>query len=733
MPLSRLAYSRITAFGVTIVLLALGGILAWDRFSVTGAALDWVRHGYDVRGALRELTIALDDAETGQRGYLLTGSDSYLQPYAEAFGRIPGLQAMLASETAGNPLQQQRLAALAVDVRAKLDELDKTIRLKRAGNSDAALTLVRSGQGQALMQRIRATMSDLVDEESRLLAERLDDADTADRHARWAALGVATVAILALGVAANSLRRALERAEQAEAQQRRIAAQFERCLHSLTQGVAVFDPTMRLSHANRSFRGLLGLEADDLPAGLHYTELATRLASAGEAFLETAEQIRLAASGPDAGAPIGYQRTRDPGNRSFDIRRTSLVDGGFVLTITDQTDAKQAEAALRDGQKMLAIGRLTGGVAHDFNNLLMVVLGNLEWVRRRVGDDAEVLARVDRAIWGAERGATLTRQLLAFARRQPLEPKPLDVGALTRDMTSLLGRTLGETVQITLVDSAGLWPALVDSVRLESALLNLALNARDAMPDGGRLTIELGNRTIDAAYAGRHIEVQPGDYVMVAISDSGAGMTPEVRDRAFEPFFTTKSDTGGTGLGLSMVHGFVKQLGGHIKLYSEVGEGTTVKLYLPRASGTSVVIAAAPPEEPAPPGLTVLLVEDEAAVREIAAAMLRELGYGVGEAASGEAAVALLAASPERFDLLLVDVILPGALRGRDLSSRLLAIRPDLPVIYMSGYTANAIVHHGRLDEGVTLLNKPFGRHDLARAIAAKLNRPQIDPASGTA
>ncbi|BDL41886.1 ATP-binding protein [Methylorubrum sp. GM97] len=290
------------------------------------------------------------------------------------------------------------------------------------------------------------------------------------------------------------------------------------------------------------------------------------------------------------------------------------------------------------------------------------------------------------------------------------------------DLIPLLRRTLGEHIEVRYVETAGLWPAMADPAQLESAVLNLALNARDAMPGGGRLTIELGNKVLDHEYARHYAQVVPVDYAMVAVSDTGHGMTPEVIKRVFEPFFTTKPDGKGTGLGLAMVFGFVKQSGGHVKIYSEPGEGTTVKIYLPRAAGAATVAqrTSAPVELPRG-SATVLVVEDEAAVREIACAILADLGYQVLEAPDGEEALRVFGANAATVDLLLTDVVLPGKVRGRELAERVQALRPEVRVVFMSGYTENSIVHHGRSDDGVHLVGKPFKREQLARKVAEVL------------
>ena len=380
---------------------------------------------------------------------------------------------------------------------------------------------------------------------------------------------------------------------------------------------------------------------------------------------------------------------------------------------------EKAENALRQAQKMESIGQLTGGIAHDFNNLLQVISGNLEVLQRRYLKDGEEAARlVATAARGAQRAAALTQRLLAFSRLQPLNPKPLDVNRLVAGMSELLHRTLGESIAIETVFGSGIWRVETDANQLESALLNLCVNARDAMPGGGRLTLETANAYLDEAYAAEH-DVKPGQYVAIAVSDTGFGMSPEVVQKAFDPFFTTKDIGKGSGLGLSQVYGFVKQSGGHVKIYSEVGKGTTVKLYLPRLAAAERVDTAAETPESVPRAHgdhLILVVEDDADVRAHAVMMLRELGYGILEAHDGEDALRLFEARPDA-SLLFTDVGLPGAMNGRQLADALRRRRPDLPVLFTTGYARNAIVHHGRLDPGVELLPKPFSFSELANKI----------------
>ena len=384
---------------------------------------------------------------------------------------------------------------------------------------------------------------------------------------------------------------------------------------------------------------------------------------------------------------------------------------------TDQLRAR--EEALRQSQKMEAIGQLTGGVAHDFNNLLQIIVGSLEIIQRGLPAELTRLGRAAaNAMTGARRAAALTQRLLTFARRQPLDPKPLNVNLLVNGMSDMIQRSLGETIAVETVLAAGLWRIEADPNELESAILNLCVNARDAMPEGGRLTIETSNMHIDRAYAAVHAEVMPGQYVSISISDTGAGMSADTIAHAFEPFFTTKPVGQGTGLGLSQVYGFAKQSSGHVAIYSEPGQGTTVRIYLPRYGGAEDESELVD-ERPVAGGAgeeTILVVEDDEDVRAYSSATLRELGYRVLEAGNGPQALRLLQnATP--IDLLFTDVVLPGGMSGAQLGAQAAALRPGLKVLYTSGYARNAIVHQGRLDKGVQLIVKPFSGADLAERV----------------
>jgi signal transduction histidine kinase/CheY-like chemotaxis protein len=411
------------------------------------------------------------------------------------------------------------------------------------------------------------------------------------------------------------------------------------------------------------------------------------------------------------------------------IRDAAGAIMGVVAVYRDVTGQKETELLLRQAQKMDAVGQLTGGIAHDFNNILTVITGTIEILAEAVADKPQLAAVAKMIDDAAERGSELTNQLLAFARRQPLQPRTTDVNGLINDMVKLLRPTLGERIEIEAMLASDAWPALVDTAQLNTALLNLAINARDAMPNGGKLTIETRNVMLDDAYAAAHSEVAPGPYTMIALSDTGVGIPAAILDKVFEPFFTTKEIGKGTGLGLSMVYGLVKQSGGHIKIYSEEGHGTTVKIYLPRAGEQSesdpVRVPAALPEGGTE---TVLVVEDDRLVRENVVAQLRSLGYTTHAAANAAEALKLIERG-EPIDLLFTDIVMPGPINGRQLANEALKRRPALKVLFTSGYTENAIVHHGRLDPGVLLLAKPYRKSELAVMVRTAIDAPPIDQA----
>ena len=385
-------------------------------------------------------------------------------------------------------------------------------------------------------------------------------------------------------------------------------------------------------------------------------------------------------------------------------------------------ERRAAEVALQQAQKMESIGKLTGGVAHDFNNLLQVISGNLQLLQRDLIGNERAERRISNAMAGVMRGAKLASQLLAFGRRQPLEPKVVNIGRLVVGMEELLRRSIGEAIEIETVVSGGLWNAFADPTQIENAVLNLAINSRDAMDGAGKLTIEVRNADLDRSYAAANPEIQPGQYVMLAVSDTGAGMSAEVLQSAFEPFFTTKPEGKGSGLGLSMVYGFVKQSGGHAKIYSEPGHGTTVRFYLPRVMADEDNVVAAEPLDAGGGTETILVVEDDEGVRLTVTEMLRELGYKVLSAKDATSAMPILE-SGAHIDLLFTDVVMPGPVRSPELARKARERIPGIAVLFTSGYAESAIVHGGRLDPGVNLLTKPYSRNTLATRIRDALKR----------
>ena len=425
---------------------------------------------------------------------------------------------------------------------------------------------------------------------------------------------------------------------------------------------------------------------------------------------------------------VNRYRCRDGSYRH--ISWVGIQEDGYVYCtgrdVTAEREAEmelsKAQEALRQAQKMEAIGQLTGGIAHDFNNLLTGIIGSLDLVRRRMAanNPDDIPRLMNAASTAAQRAAALTHRLLAFGRRQSLDTKPNDVNRIVAGIEDLLQRSMGERIELVCELSEDLWTASTDANQLESALLNLAINARDAMPDGGRLTIETANTQLDQAYASLHEDVQPGDYVAVSVSDTGVGMPPEVLEKAVDPFFTTKPVGEGTGLGLSVIYGFAKQSRGHLRIDSQIGRGTTVKLYLPRALQNAVDLKPVGLETPRGRGETILVVEDDATVRSIISDVLKDLGYKVRTAADARFAIPLLQ-SKGAIDLLISDVILPHV-NGRKLAEMARASRPGLKVLFVSGYSENAIVRGDLVDAGMDMLTKPFALDTLGAKVHAMIN-----------
>ena len=533
-----------------------------------------------------------------------------------------------------------------------------------------------------------------------------------------------------LGLLAGAISRMADTVAENTATIRRNAEIFEIIMSGMADMAVLLDETGKAIYANPAARALLRSDAT-APADTGFAELKVFQGDGVTPFPLGERPFRRVTRGESIlNLPIVY---RMPGGKPVEgllngrpIRDAAGKPAGAVIIVRDVTEARAAEMQLRQSQKLDSIGQLTGGVAHDFNNILTVILGTAELLADATADRPDLAALVQSIDGAALRGSELTRQLLAFARRQPLHPAQTDVNALVLDTAKLLRPTLGEQIEIEAILAGDAWHALIDPAQLSAAVVNLAVNARDAMPGGGKLTIETRNVTLDEDYARHNSEAVPGPYVMIAVSDTGAGIPAAIRDKIFEPFFTTKEVGKGTGLGLSMVYGFVKQSGGHIKVYSEEGHGTSIKLYLPRGAGQEAADGSAPAAL-AGGSETILVVEDDDMVRAQAIALLHSLGYRTLAAEDGRAALALVEQGAA-FDLLFTDVIMPGGMNGRQLAEAIAVRRPGLKVLYTSGYTENAIIHHGRVDPGVALLNKPYRKAELAQKIRQVLAAP-VSPA----
>jgi len=520
--------------------------------------------------------------------------------------------------------------------------------------------------------------------------------------------------------------------------------QFQILVQAITDyAIYMLDPEGRVTTWNGGAERIKGYRAEEI-IGHHFSRFYTEEDRRNDVPMQT---LRQAAE--DGRVETDGWRLRKDGSRfAASTQLEAILDEGklvgFAKITRDITAQREAQALLEQAReqllqagKMEAIGQLTGGVAHDFNNLLTIILGNLEIANRDIdtiksGAATRLRRAVDSAQRGAQRATTLTQRLLAFSRRQVLDPQPLDLNKLIAGEVDFLQRTLGETIEVEAVGGGGLWRVEIDLHEFAGALLNLAINARDAMPGGGKLTLETSNAFLDQNYCRANPEVLPGQYAMIAVTDNGVGMTKEVLDRAFEPFFSTKPAGAGTGLGLSQVYGFIKQSGGHVKIYSEPGEGTTVKIYLPRFTGEvrgedHVDLGSGDVEGQI--GETILIVEDDPDVRAFLVEALRDLSYRTLSAPDAAAALRILEQANNRIDLLLTDVVMPG-LNGRELAVEAQRHRPELKVLFMTGYSRNAIVHQGRLDPGIEMIQKPMTQRELAGRIRDLLDAaPRAKPA----
>ncbi len=711
-----------------LVLLGLAALLTHRVGQSVDELQDLSESADRVGDTARGLQQALVDAETGQRGYLLTSQPAYLEPYWTSRQRADRNLADLDALAGRLAWLRPNVDALKTYAAQKLAELDQTVGLANGGNRDASLAVVNGNVGKAAMDAARDIITRVIARATQERDERMSQAKERERAANLGALAAATGGILLLGTATLALLLGEARLMRARARERLQLERWQGTVESLRDGIAVFDAQDRLLLWNQRLAPVSGLPADLLRQGAPLAEVV----AAGSEWQPPLLSSERPAPGGDS--LVGEVRHD---SRVLEVWRSALPEGGQILAVADITRRVQAEAIAQQAQKMETLGQLTGGVAHDFNNLLQVISSNLELLAGRLDGDEWMRMRVAAAMEGVSRGGRLTRHLLAFARRQPLAPEAVDPARLLSGLDEILRRTLGSRIELELVIAGGLWTLRADAQQLESAVLNLAINARDAMVQNeqagaGKLTVEARNADLDDAYAAANAEVTRGQYVVIAVTDTGCGMTAAQIARAVEPFYTTKPEGQGTGLGLSMVYGFAKQSGGHFKLYSEPGYGTTARLYIPRTIAEPDARPANQAKAVRGQGEVVLVVEDEPGVRGSVVQTLRALGYVVHDAADASAAMQMLERGL-RPDLIFTDVMMPGPLSSRQMVAQARAKAPGVAVVFTSGYTENSIVHNGQLDPGVQLVSKPWRVDKLARRLRSALHEAALtrhDPAA---
>ncbi|WP_289297002.1 response regulator [uncultured Reyranella sp.] len=717
--LLRSARSTGVIAGITLaVLIATGLMLAFTHSKSAARQQRLVVANYETMGLMREMVIAVQDAEIGIRGFLLTGDVTSLEPYERARLRIESNMRLLEDMVAGDPDTTRQFQEFRSVTAQKFEQLNATVNAHQVNGREAALALDRTGAGRAMLGQVRLLGDALVEGQRLLLARRVTALRSEQEQADIAGLlvmgGAFVCLIVGIYIVVSSATR-LERSQVALAGRSQL---LQATLESLRDPIFAIDDEHRVVAWNEAFARLAQWEpGKQAPPTLD--QLLSDRSPATQALLRP---LDLGAASSNGSAVI---RVAHDG-RDYEIYRGEMSGGGAVVRCVDITEKLHDEAALRQGQKMEATGQLTGGMAHDFNNILQVIRANLDLLKGEVGGNAAMASRVQSATAAADRGARLTQQLLAFARRQPLTPQPTNVARLVGDLTDLMRHSLGERIAIELRVADDPWNAKVDAGQLENAILNLSINARDAMPDGGTVRVEVSNATLDRRYAALHPDVTPGPYVLVDVSDTGTGMPPEVAAQAFDPFFTTKGDGKGTGLGLSMVYGFVRQSNGHIRIDSAIGQGTSVKLYLPK---TEDPVA----EERSDQGSAVsgteriLVVEDSEDVRRAVVDMLTGWGYRVEAAEDPDVAAAILEKDPA-FDLLFTDIVMPGTITAVELAQLAQRLQPGIGVLLTSGFARGLIPDHTR--SGYPMIAKPYSSDALSAKLRGVLanRRPVLPP-----
>jgi signal transduction histidine kinase/CHASE3 domain sensor protein len=734
--------------GLAILLIITAASIGLDVKSRSDAS--WVNQTVEVQKKISNLRLLVRRAESAARGYELYRGPTFADEFQATRAAIAPALADLKRAIRDNPDQVALLEETGPLIHRRIDIAAEAMRLRAENDQAGIAALQGKAEGRGIMETVTANLDRLAAEEERQLAARAVES----RRTGIVLIGIDVAGAVVILLLATLLMREAQRtrvalqstlhetraanealeAAVAERSEHLVAAHDELRLsvnvlqstfHSMAEAVLVIDNEAEVLLSNPAAEHMLlhraGMNLQNLREmyDSFHTDGVTPL---GPDELPSARVLR----GDEFEEMEMIVRPRGNPPRHFLISGRPMRDAqgaisGAVLVYHDATTSRETERQLHQSQKLDAIGKLTGGVAHDFNNMLTVISGNTETLVGSLKEQPE-LQRVARLIDdAAQRCAELIQHLLAFARKQPLEPRNVDVNAAITDIAKLLRPTLGEQIQIETALEQGPIASHIDPSRLTNAVLNMAINSRDAMPNGGKLLLETHRAELDEAYVQANPDVAPGAYVMLAVSDTGTGMPPDVQEKAFEPFFTTKEVGKGSGLGLSMVYGFVKQSGGHIKIYSEAGHGTTIKLYLPPGKGETTAAAAATPA--AAGGVeTILVVEDDNLVRSFVTAQLQSLGYKTVAAPDARTALALVDRG-EPFDLLFTDIVMPGGMSGRQLAEEIAKRRPGVKVLYTSGYTDNAVVHHGKLDEGVLLLTKPYRRNQLAEMIRLALGK----------
>jgi PAS domain S-box-containing protein len=733
----------IFGIGLAVLLIISAGSISLDIKARSDAAR--VEHTLEVINEIGDVRLLVRRAESAARGFALIGATSFDTEFQEVRDRVGPAFAKLRGELRDSPDQVKLLEQAEDAAKRRLAVSSDMAERKRVDDIDGIKASFSSAEGRRSMRELDDNLDHMVSEETRLLAIRTANSQRTGLVLISIDLFGASLILLLVVVliregrqlsssltASKAANQSLE-AAVAERTEHLLAAQDEMRLstavltntvQSMAEAMLVIDPKGEIVLSNpaaeRMLRYRRGMNVQKLRAmsTVFHTdgvkpmlpeEFPASRVLRGEQFdqeelvirpLSGASQIHLLVSGRP-------------------LREKGGAISGAALVYHDITASRDTERKLVESQKLEAIGKLTGGVAHDFNNMLTVITGITETLVTRLKNQPELVAAARLIDDAAARCGELVKHLLAFARKQALQPHKVDINKAVLDIAKLIRPTLGQQIEISTVLGKDVRAAHIDPSQLANAVLNMAINARDAMPDGGKLLLETANVVLEEAYTAVNPDVQSGPYVMLAISDTGSGMRPEVRDRVFEPFFTTKEVGKGTGLGLSMVYGFVKQSGGHIRIYSEQGHGTTIKLYLPPASGEAETIES-PPSAVSGGTETILVVEDDELLRNFVITQLRSLGYTTIAASDGPAALAVVERG-EPFDLLFTDVVMPGGMSGRVLAEAVTRRRPNIRVLYTSGFTDNAIVHHGRLDEGILLLAKPYRRPQLAEMVRQAL------------